>query len=174
MLQIIHDYGHVGLTNDFLIASSAPLAISYNDRSPLESYHCAAAFTALQKPELNFIKQLPRPQIVALRKQVRANPCPWGVPASPLLLTATPVHGLQYVGRCCGAAGTSIISMRLVPSCRKAVCSRQCITDNSTYSSVRARACKAPPPPPCPTPNSRFLLLGPPARCALYRRSGAM
>ena len=60
----------MGLTNDFLIASASPLAIYYNDRAPMESYHCAAAFKALQQPDLAFLKQLPKAQMVAVRKQV--------------------------------------------------------------------------------------------------------
>ncbi|KAK9386568.1 hypothetical protein V1515DRAFT_604070 [Lipomyces mesembrius] len=37
-----HDIGHPGVTNAFLIASRSPLARLYNDRSVLESFHCAA------------------------------------------------------------------------------------------------------------------------------------
>ena len=72
LAQVVHDYGHVGLTNDFLAATSDPLAVQYNDHAPLENYHCAAAFSALlQQPELNFVKCLPRDTAQALRKQVR-------------------------------------------------------------------------------------------------------
>ena len=71
--QVVHDYGHVGLTNDFLAATSNPLALRYNDHSPLENHHCAAAFKALQLPELNFTKRLPRDKVHALRKQVRVE-----------------------------------------------------------------------------------------------------
>lgn len=38
-LQAVHDYEHVGLTNDFLVATSSPLAMRYNDRTPLENHH---------------------------------------------------------------------------------------------------------------------------------------
>ena len=73
---MVHDYGHVGLTNDFLAATSDPLALQYNDHAPLENHHCAAAFSALQQPELNFTKRLPRDTAQALRKQVRVeSPC---------------------------------------------------------------------------------------------------
>ena len=68
--QVVHDYGHVGFTNDFLVASGAPLALQYNDVSPLENFHCAAAFIALQHPDHAFTGALAPRQAVALRKQV--------------------------------------------------------------------------------------------------------
>ncbi|PNH00395.1 cGMP-inhibited 3',5'-cyclic phosphodiesterase B, partial [Tetrabaena socialis] len=68
--QIIHDYGHPGLTNDFLIATNHPLAVRYNDRSPLENHHCAAAFAVLGRPELDVLAPLSPPERAAFRKQV--------------------------------------------------------------------------------------------------------
>ena len=44
---------------------SNPLAITYNDSSPHENYHVAAAFLLLQEPELDFMQALP--QEVSLR-----------------------------------------------------------------------------------------------------------
>lgn len=35
----IHDYGHLGVNNDFLIQSGDDLALRYNDRSPMENHH---------------------------------------------------------------------------------------------------------------------------------------
>ncbi|KAK9460816.1 uncharacterized protein V1516DRAFT_625760 [Lipomyces oligophaga] len=44
-----HDVGHPGVTNAFLISVRSPLARMYNDRSVLESFHCAAFSQILSK-----------------------------------------------------------------------------------------------------------------------------
>ncbi|GIL62062.1 hypothetical protein Vafri_16373, partial [Volvox africanus] len=67
---IIHDYGHPGLTNDFLVATSDPLAVRYNDRSPLENHHCAAAFSVLRRRELDVTASLTHAERTAFRKLV--------------------------------------------------------------------------------------------------------
>ncbi|KAG2430481.1 hypothetical protein HXX76_010004 [Chlamydomonas incerta] len=68
---IIHDFGHPGLTGDFLVATSHPLALRYNDRSPLENHHASAAFTLMaERPELDAFEVLSREQRTAFRKQV--------------------------------------------------------------------------------------------------------
>ncbi len=66
----MHDHGHPGLTADFLIATSDPLAVRYNDRSPLENHHGASFFALLRRPELNALAQLSPQERVAFRKQV--------------------------------------------------------------------------------------------------------
>ncbi|MEW5314060.1 MAG: hypothetical protein WDW38_005584 [Sanguina aurantia] len=65
---VIHDYEHVGLTNDFLVATSAPLAMRYNDRTPLENHHVSAAFLLLQQPGCAFLKHLPQSEQDKMRK----------------------------------------------------------------------------------------------------------
>ncbi|KAI9724902.1 MAG: hypothetical protein M1812_000178 [Candelaria pacifica] len=44
-----HDVGHPGVNNAFLVALNAPLAQLYNDRSVLESFHCAAYSQILKR-----------------------------------------------------------------------------------------------------------------------------
>jgi len=44
-----HDVGHPGVNNLFLITINAPLAQLYNDRSVLESFHCAAYSQLLRR-----------------------------------------------------------------------------------------------------------------------------
>lgn len=66
----MHDYGHPGLTNDFLIATSDPLAVRYNDRSPLENHHAAASFSAMRRQGMDLLASFPPDQRAAFRKQV--------------------------------------------------------------------------------------------------------
>jgi 3',5'-cyclic-nucleotide phosphodiesterase len=44
-----HDVGHPGVNNAFLVVLKAPLAQLYNDRSVLESFHCAAYSQLLRR-----------------------------------------------------------------------------------------------------------------------------
>lgn len=44
-----HDVGHPGVNNAFLVKLRAPLAQVYNDKSVLESFHCAAFSQVLQR-----------------------------------------------------------------------------------------------------------------------------
>lgn len=52
---VAHDYEHGGVNNDFLIKTAHPLAITYNDQSPLENHHLAAATKENLKPETLFV-----------------------------------------------------------------------------------------------------------------------
>lgn len=44
-----HDVGHPGVNNAFLVTLNAPLAQLYNDKSVLESFHCAAYSQILRR-----------------------------------------------------------------------------------------------------------------------------
>lgn len=44
MAAVCHDVGHPGHNNPFLVESNDPLALKYNDKSPLENMHCAIMF----------------------------------------------------------------------------------------------------------------------------------
>ncbi|KAB0387815.1 hypothetical protein FD755_002771, partial [Muntiacus reevesi] len=55
----MHDYDHPGRTNAFLVATSAPQAVLYNDRSVLENHHAAAAWNLfMSRPDYNFLVNL--------------------------------------------------------------------------------------------------------------------
>ena len=56
----LHDYDHPGVSNNFLIKTRDPLAILYNDQSPLENHHLAAGFEILMKDEFNIFAHLER------------------------------------------------------------------------------------------------------------------
>uniref|UniRef100_A0A8C4Z2Y5 Phosphodiesterase n=1 Tax=Gadus morhua TaxID=8049 RepID=A0A8C4Z2Y5_GADMO len=55
----MHDYDHPGRTNAFLVATSAPQAVLYNDRSVLENHHAASAWNLfMSRSEYNFLANL--------------------------------------------------------------------------------------------------------------------
>jgi len=49
---IIHDCDHPGYNNNFLVATSHPLALAHNDRSPLENHHCSTGFSLALQSDL--------------------------------------------------------------------------------------------------------------------------
>ena len=58
-----------GVNNDYLVRTASPLAIIYNDHSPMENHHCASAWTLLCKN--NFLgDKMPAKLSEKLRKQV--------------------------------------------------------------------------------------------------------
>ncbi|XP_074086320.1 cGMP-inhibited 3',5'-cyclic phosphodiesterase 3B [Macrotis lagotis] len=64
----MHDYDHPGRTNAFLVATSDPQAVLYNDRSVLENHHAAAAWNLfLSRPDFNFLSNLNQPEFKHFR-----------------------------------------------------------------------------------------------------------
>lgn len=71
LAAVIHDYGHAGVTNAFLIASAHPLARQYNDRSPWENHHAASALDPLITMEdMQFMEALSHAEKMHVRKTV--------------------------------------------------------------------------------------------------------
>ncbi|XP_064490056.1 cGMP-inhibited 3',5'-cyclic phosphodiesterase 3A-like isoform X3 [Ornithodoros turicata] len=64
----MHDYDHPGRTNAFLVSTYAPQAVLYNDRSVLENYHAASAWTLfLSDPKYNFLVHLDKAEFKRFR-----------------------------------------------------------------------------------------------------------
>merc|ERR550537_548604 len=64
----VHDVQHPGVNTQYLCNTSDPLAITYNDISPLENMHCATAFAAAE--ETKVLQTLPGATQRIIRKQV--------------------------------------------------------------------------------------------------------
>jgi len=47
LAAMVHDLAHPGVNNSFLIETSSPLAVRYNDSSVLENYHISLAFSIM-------------------------------------------------------------------------------------------------------------------------------
>jgi 3'5'-cyclic nucleotide phosphodiesterase len=67
---IIHDHDHPGVTNNFLVTTSDPKAVLYNDKAVLENHHCASSFLVMARPENNFLSQLTKAEFKSLREIV--------------------------------------------------------------------------------------------------------
>ena len=66
----VHDVDHPGKTNQFLINSNDDLAVMYNDESVLENHHLAVAFKLLYDSSCNFLGNMEKTQMKALRKVI--------------------------------------------------------------------------------------------------------
>ncbi len=63
--------GHIAVNNSFLVSTSHPLALKYNDMSPLENMHIATAFELANRPGCNVFESL----TVEDRREVRWACC---------------------------------------------------------------------------------------------------
>jgi CheY-like chemotaxis protein len=67
---LVHDVGHPGVNNNFLIATQDELALTYNDRSVLENHHATIAFRLFSKEKYNILEGLNEEQYREFRKVV--------------------------------------------------------------------------------------------------------
>jgi len=65
-----HDLGHPGVNNTFLTETAHELALTYNDRSPLENFHCCKLFQILADPDANVFKSLNKEAYKDVRKHI--------------------------------------------------------------------------------------------------------
>ncbi len=96
----VHDYEHGGLNNDFLIKTAHPLAITYNDSSPLENHHLAASSRVLYMPEYCFPPVSPLSCCTAV-----STPCMYFVCSCIVHLVDSPEYCFPPVSllSCCSA-----------------------------------------------------------------------
>jgi len=67
----VHDLGHPGLTNNYLINSKDELALTYNDQSVLENYHISQAFKILNHiPDCNIFEMYSNSSYKLLRNYI--------------------------------------------------------------------------------------------------------
>ena len=65
-----HDLGHPGLTNNYHINARTDLALTYNDASCLENFHCSFLFKIIQKDENNIFEKLSVDNYKNIRKRM--------------------------------------------------------------------------------------------------------
>ncbi|KAK9810064.1 hypothetical protein WJX72_004187 [[Myrmecia] bisecta] len=70
LAAICHDLDHKGVNNDFLRKSSHPLALLYNDVSPLENHHAAEASLLMLQKDADFMRRMARDKKAKLRKMM--------------------------------------------------------------------------------------------------------
>ena len=68
LAALVHDVGHPGFNNAFLIATKSTEALLYNDQSVLENLHTAYFFKILQKPSSNILQNLDEKDYKYFRK----------------------------------------------------------------------------------------------------------
>jgi hypothetical protein len=65
-----HDISHPGLNANYLINNSHPLAIIYNDISPLENFHISTLFKLMNNPKNNILDNIKNDDYRLIRKRI--------------------------------------------------------------------------------------------------------
>ena len=66
----VHDVGHPGVTNQYLINTGSDLALLYNDNSVLENYHVSLAFKLAQNPQRDIFWNLSSDERKVMRRMI--------------------------------------------------------------------------------------------------------
>lgn len=67
----IHDIGHPGVSNDFMVKTKTDVALRYHDMSVLENFHLATAFEIMRDTGVSMLEHnLPSPPVASLRSRV--------------------------------------------------------------------------------------------------------
>ena len=83
----IHDLGHPGYTNNFLINTKNELAIKYNDQSVLENFHVSEAFNIIfKKKGCNIFENMSNDDYKICRKRI----------VNCVLATDMTLHGKEF------------------------------------------------------------------------------
>lgn len=69
----LHDVGHPGFNNAFMVAVGTTQSLIYNDQSVLENYHCSLSYQIIQKERNNILKNLSKEDKIAFRKVLINN-----------------------------------------------------------------------------------------------------
>ena len=69
----LHDVGHPGFNNAFMVSVGTTQSLIYNDQSVLENYHCSLSYQIIQKEKNNILKHLSKEDKVAFRKLLINN-----------------------------------------------------------------------------------------------------
>lgn len=70
LAAMVHDVGHPGVNNHFLVSNRDPLALQFNDRSVLENLHCSLCFELLEASGVSLFGALGKEAAVSVRKRM--------------------------------------------------------------------------------------------------------
>lgn len=66
----VHDLGHLGVNNAFLVSTAHEVAIAHNDKSVQENFHCVQAFKLLYNTSHDFLLNLSLAERQEIRKMM--------------------------------------------------------------------------------------------------------
>ncbi|KAI8846515.1 hypothetical protein BC829DRAFT_363426 [Chytridium lagenaria] len=102
LASAVHDIDHPGVNNNFLVQSSHPLAILYNDMSVLEYHHASRAFDICRKKEMDIFATFSVEDRKTVRKLI----------VSMVVATGTYGQHFNYINKLKGKLATSRLNFQ--------------------------------------------------------------